>query len=379
MLLKILKKSGPLFRFCVEVYDDEGKMLFTVEEEFGNLWIRFIKLTKFRSALSFKVFVKKRNSDRFFTIYRKAGISQKYFVEDWLGKKICTFESKGLINSYWNIVDETGILIGKYVGKGFFVFNRQGGFVIDTFDNAIAEFDWGKPSFFKTPNECILTIKKVEEPMDNYIIGCSILKAFPLIIGEFMDSKKVFYKKVMDDLEKQGYEIESKIKGISKSHAKKPDYLAIYDNNIIIGEIKSPKEGPETSSWRQVQNGDSNQLRAVREKVRQLEQVDKNSKKVVGHVIVILGQLPEYKDCIKKTFELPPKCQNLNNINILFGYSVPKGQEENVECAFKLCKIKILNKVMGCNNVTFIYNVDNVNKVLESFARRFKRFWLTNI
>jgi hypothetical protein len=178
-----------------------------------------------------------------------------------------------------------------------------------------------------------------------------------------MDSKEDFYKKVMHDLEKQGYEIESKIEGISISHAKKPDYLAIYDNNIIIGEIKSPKEGPETSSWRQVQKGDSNQLRAVREKVRQLEQVDKNYKKVVGHVIVILGQLPEYKDCINETFKLPPKCQNLN---ILFGYSVPKGQEKNVECAFKLCKIKILNKVMGCNNVTFIYDVDNVNDVLKT-------------
>jgi len=178
-----------------------------------------------------------------------------------------------------------------------------------------------------------------------------------------MDSKKDFYKKVMDDLQKQGYQIESKIKGKSRSHAKKPDYLAIYDNNIIIGEIKSPKEGPETPSWRQVQKSDSNQLLAVREKVKQLEQVDRNCKKVVGHVIVILGQLPEYKDCINKTFELPLKCQNLN---ILFGYSVPKDQEENVECAFKLCKIKILNKVMGCNNVTFIYDVDNVDDVLKT-------------
>jgi len=146
-----------------------------------------------------------------------------------------------------------------------------------------------------------------------------------------MDSKEDFYKKVMHDLEKQGYEIESKIEGISKSHAKKPDYLAIYGNNIIIGEIKSPKEGPETPSWRQVQKGDSNQLQAVREKVRQLEQVDKNYKKVLGHVIVILGQLPEYKDCINKTFKLPPKRQNLN---ILFGYSVPKDQKKKCRMRF---------------------------------------------
>ena len=171
--------------------------------------------------------------------------------------------------------------------------------------------------------------------------------------------KKVFYGLVKQELESKGYEVCDKIKGKGRQHAKKPDYIAIKDNNLIIGEIKSPAEPPTTESWRQIQNSDTERFAKIREKVKKFEDLKKIEPNVGGHIIIILGQLPDYKDCICSTYDIP---LNYGNCNILYGYSIPIEQAENVRKAFEICKINVTNKVTGDYSVTFIYNIGDVIK-----------------
>jgi len=56
-----------------------------------------------------------------------------------------------------------------------------------------------------------------------------------------MEGKEEFYKK-RKALKKSGYQYfgEKDIEGIGSGHSSKPDYIALKDGIIIIGEIKSP-------------------------------------------------------------------------------------------------------------------------------------------
>ncbi len=175
-----------------------------------------------------------------------------------------------------------------------------------------------------------------------------------------------FYDLVKQELETKGYEVFDKIKGKGPKHAKKPDYIARKDNKLIIGEIKSPEEPPTSGSWRQIQKSDSIRFAVVRVIVKKLECLKKIEPNVGGHIIIILGQLPDYKDCIGSTYDIP---LNYGNFNILYGYSTPIKQAENVRKAFDLCKTTVSDIVIGKCSVTFIYDIGNVIKVLNSLCK----------
>ena len=64
---------------------------------------------------------------------------------------------------------------------------------------------------------------------------------------------------------------------------------------MIIGEIKSPNEGPKSSSWRQSQNSDIAVFKTIRAEIKKKEQNGEVSKKIGGYEIIILGQIPDYK------------------------------------------------------------------------------------
>jgi len=58
-------------------------------------------------------------------------------------------------------------------------------------------------------------------------------------------------------LKSKGYEYydgDRDISGKGRRHANKPDYIAVKNGKVYIGEIKSPAEGPKSGSWRQSQN-----------------------------------------------------------------------------------------------------------------------------
>ena len=67
-----------------------------------------------------------------------------------------------------------------------------------------------------------------------------------------MSGKKEFYPKVKESFIAAGYEYfdgDADIKGKTSRHRRKPDYIAVKDNLVVIGEIKSAVEPPSTASW----------------------------------------------------------------------------------------------------------------------------------
>ncbi len=75
-----------------------------------------------------------------------------------------------------------------------------------------------------------------------------------------MSGKKDFHPKVKAMFIEAGYEYydgDIDIQGKTRQHRRKPDYIAVKEDQIILGEIKSPKEPPTSSNWRKKQANDS--------------------------------------------------------------------------------------------------------------------------
>jgi hypothetical protein len=172
-----------------------------------------------------------------------------------------------------------------------------------------------------------------------------------------MEGKEEFYKKVEVALRRYGYQYfgQDDIKGIGRSHMSKPDYIAVKGNVFVIGEIKSPKEGPKSTSWRQVQNSDGEKFREVRLDVVRKEEMGLLQKEVGGHEIIIRGQIPDYVEKMGETYVLPP--QITGNESMILGYSFPTEETFNVNRAFGNCGQKVLKTINIGNGVTtFFFN-----------------------
>lgn len=167
--------------------------------------------------------------------------------------------------------------------------------------------------------------------------------------------KKEFYPKVAEAFKLKGFQYfdgDKDIRGKGRSHASKPDYIAVKGNMIVIGEIKSPDEGPTSPSWRKVQNSDSENFIKIRQEVAEREKVGKVSKDVGGHEIIIRGQIPDYISKLRKTYDLPKEVPI--NGNIKCGYSIPVTESENVEAALKNQKI-IFEKISHNESTNYIF------------------------
>ena len=152
-----------------------------------------------------------------------------------------------------------------------------------------------------------------------------------------MNGKNEFYPKVEKSLLLNGYKYfdgDRDIKGKTRQHQRKPDYIAVKNGEIIIGEIKSTNESPTTGSWRQKQANDSSEYAAVRQEVRDREKAGKVSPEVGGHEIIIKGQIPDYAANLGVTYDLPVR---VSGGTLKGGYSVPAEQACNVINAFKIC------------------------------------------
>ncbi|MCK9390695.1 MAG: hypothetical protein M0Q01_03905 [Syntrophales bacterium] len=174
-----------------------------------------------------------------------------------------------------------------------------------------------------------------------------------------MEGKKEFYKKVEEALKNEGYQYygEDSIRGIGRAHASKPDYVALKEDMIVIGEIKSPKEGPKTQSWRQIQNGDSDEFKSVRLDMAKREALKLLSREIGGHEIIIRGQLPDYLKKMGKTYTLPSMIPQYRKY--VFGYSFPSEEAFNVDLALRGCRRAILKKVnTGNGTTTYIFKED---------------------
>ncbi len=169
-----------------------------------------------------------------------------------------------------------------------------------------------------------------------------------------IENKNSFYPKVAEALSQMGYMFysEDKIKGKGPGHLSKPDYIAVKENTLIVGEIKSPKEGPRSGSWRHAQNSDTDSFKIVRQEVERRENNGEVLKEVGGHEIIIRGQIPDYIGKIGRTYDLPIK---FNDSNIIKGgYSFPSSETINVENALNNCVIDLFDKIETNNGTTTI-------------------------
>jgi len=169
--------------------------------------------------------------------------------------------------------------------------------------------------------------------------------------------KNAFYSKAEEALQSKGYQYydgDRDIRGKTRSHASKPDYIATKDDVMIIGETKSPKEPPTSGSWRQMQNSDSEDFKKVRREVAEREQAGEVSREVGGHEIIIGGQIPDYVAKLNKTCDLPPRVTEGRTIK--GGYTVPENESGNVEQALKNCNKTIHERIdIGNGSVTYIF------------------------
>jgi hypothetical protein len=175
-----------------------------------------------------------------------------------------------------------------------------------------------------------------------------------------MSGKNEFYPKVKELFIAAGYEYfdgNKDIKGKTRQHRRKPDYIAVKGDQMIIGEIKSPNEPPTSGSWRQKQPNDSAEFAKVRQDIHDLEQAGMIDPNVGGHGIIIRGQIPDYISKIGVTYDLPA---SVPDSTIKGGYTVPSEQAQNVKVALSDCgkiKYQVIGNGNGNDLVTYIFEL----------------------
>ena len=173
-----------------------------------------------------------------------------------------------------------------------------------------------------------------------------------------MNAKKEFYPRVKVSFISSGFiffDGKLDIKGKTRQHRRRPDYIAVKGEHIIIGEIKSPDEPPTSGSWRRKQPNDSIEFAKVRQDIRDLENAGMLDPNVGGHGIIIRGQIPDYVANIGITYDLPTSDQGAE---LRGGYTVPSEQTQNVKIALSNCG-KIRYQILGDGNglATFIFEL----------------------
>ncbi|MGO8988805.1 MAG: hypothetical protein ACLQGU_08310 [bacterium] len=194
------------------------------------------------------------------------------------------------------------------------------------------------------------------ETKNHLRVGSTLTKSFREKIA-MIEGKGEFYGKAEEALKSKGYQYygEKDIIGIGSAHSSKPDYIAVKGNIVVIGEIKSPREGPKSAMWRQVQRGDSEEFKAVRLDVSKREETGKLPREVGGHEIIIRGQIPDYVRKLNKTYNPPIE---LDNKKIILGYSFPPEQSSNVDKAFKHYGKSVFQKIDAGNGViTYLFTL----------------------
>jgi len=175
-----------------------------------------------------------------------------------------------------------------------------------------------------------------------------------------MSEKNEFYPKIRELFIAAGYEFfdgDKDIKGKTRQHRRRPDYIAVKDDLIIIGEIKPPSEPPTKGSWRKKQPNDSDELAKVRQDTLDLESAGMVDPNVGGHGIIIRGQIPDYISKIGVTFDLPASAPDSK---IKGGYTVPSSQAKNVKVALSNCgkrKYQVIGNGNGDGLVTYIFEL----------------------
>ena len=172
------------------------------------------------------------------------------------------------------------------------------------------------------------------------------------------NGKKAFYHKAGESLTSAGYlyfDGDRDIRGKTRSHASKPDYIAAQNGSLVIGEIKSPAESPKSGSWRTPQKSDTWQFTEVRLEVARREQNGEVPRDIGGHEIIIRGQIPDYVRKLGVTYDIPSGLNGHSSVKC--GYTVPDHEKINVLEALRISQIDAFEVINNGNGyITFIYD-----------------------
>jgi len=177
--------------------------------------------------------------------------------------------------------------------------------------------------------------------------------------------KTEFYSKAKEALIEKGYTYydgDTELKGKGRQHSSKPDFIAYKNKCLLIGEIKSQRESPRSSSWRQPQPSDGNRFVKVRLEIAKKEAEGKLDASVGGHEIIIRGQIQDYCAKLGRTYELPDGVRDYDFI--LGAYTFPVEQIKNVVQAIRNSKCVISEAIdNGNGSVTYIYELEMGGKM----------------
>ena len=137
----------------------------------------------------------------------------------------------------------------------------------------------------------------------------------------------------------------------------RPDYLIVSDRFVIIGEIKTSKEPPRSTSWRRPRASDSECFKKIRSEIASREKEGLLSRDTGGHEIIIAGQIPDYARKLGKTFLFPGIDVSRNKLILYGAYTFPTEEKSHVEQAFKNRHIRILATLAHQNFLTYLYKL----------------------
>ena len=137
----------------------------------------------------------------------------------------------------------------------------------------------------------------------------------------------------------------------------RPDYVIASDRFVIIGEIKTGKEPPRSTSWRRPRSSDSELFKRVRNDVAAREKEGSLSRDVGGHEIIIAGQIPDYALKLGKTFQFPGLEGSTKRVVVYGAYTFPVEEKSHVDEAFRNRDMKILATLRHHDFITYLYKL----------------------
>jgi len=186
------------------------------------------------------------------------------------------------------------------------------------------------------------------------------------VLNHIVEGKENYYPKIYEDMEKEGYIVygEDKLKKIklddvTNSTGKDVDGVYIKDNEVIISEIKSPKECQDIKGTKDIDVHDDEEKSNWGGKLKEYnDELNKNtqlSEREKAHLVHI-KKTELITEQLKKegTIQLKDGSQiELKDKEVKIGYTVPEGEAKVVQSALDKAGIKYELK-QTTNGSTFI-------------------------
>ncbi len=183
MLLKITKGSGILSKLSADVFGQQGELLYRIREETDDSsWRKLLRLTKWRMALSLEISITEANSETVWSIKRDAVIRREsYLLKTQDGGTVFSFVPGRFmwrsLTRKWEIRNSYDEKIGTYLSGPPSILGPLEGKVMNIWGGEISTFKWERPSFFRTPRDCVVSLNNADEASVIISVTAAIIRA----------------------------------------------------------------------------------------------------------------------------------------------------------------------------------------------------------